>query len=205
MRGRFTEEQREQIARSAHERYEAGQTWEQIALDVDLHPGTVRRLMMERHPATLRRWGQQPVADPEEVARQREAGESIAAIAEALQRSHTAVRTALEATGGRPETRYPWLSTRRDPTGGELEALEALYAACPPANRNRPGCRETTGPEGELLADACLALIEDGVPMQTLSLALGRGPIWAHWLLGKHDRRPQPRAARSTSHRTRSS
>ena len=62
---------------------------------------------------------------------------------------------------------------------------------------------ETGGDEGAALAEACLALVEDGVPMQTLSTALGRGPTWVHWLLGRHDLRPQKRETRSTRRRTR--
>lgn len=203
MRGRLTEEQREQIARSAHERYEAGQTWEQIARDHDLHPGTVRRLVMERHPVTFRRWGQRPVVDAEAGAALRERGASIQRIAEKLGCSRTAVRTALERTSGAPSTRYPRLSARRDPTEAELQELQRLYTACPEAPRSRPGHRDTRGEAGAALAEACLAVVEDGVPMQTLSLALDRGPTWVHWLLGRHDCLPEARASRSTSRKTR--
>jgi hypothetical protein len=59
------------------------------------------------------------------------------------------------------------------------------------------------GPEGLELAEACLVLVEGGVPMQTLSRALDHGPTWVHWLLGKHDLRPAERQSRSTSRRTR--
>ncbi|PWH05603.1 hypothetical protein DEO23_12230 [Brachybacterium endophyticum] len=50
---------------------------------------------------------------------------------------------------------------------------------------------------------ACLAVVEDGVPMQTLSKQLGRGPTWVHWLLSRHDCRPHAREGRSTARRTR--
>ncbi|MFE5777509.1 hypothetical protein [Brachybacterium sp. NPDC056505] len=203
MRGRLTEEQREQIARAAHERYEAGESWQRIATDLDLHSETVRRLVQARHPVTYRRWGQKPIADPSEVIRRRAAGETLTQIAEALGCSRTAVRTALETAGGPPTTRYPKLAERRNPTDAELAQLRALVDACPPAPRSQPGFRDMTAPEGREVAEVCARIVGDGVPMQALSTALGHGPTWVHWLLGKHDLRPEPRSARSTSRRTR--
>ena len=51
--------------------------------------------------------------------------------------------------------------------------------------------------------DERLALVEDGVPMQTLSLALEHGATWVRWLLRKHDLLPAERQGRSTSRRAR--
>lgn len=59
------------------------------------------------------------------------------------------------------------------------------------------------GSEGLEVARACLALVEDGVLMSTLSISLERGATWVHWLLGNHDLRPAQRQSRSTSRRTR--
>lgn len=203
MRRRFTAAEREEIARTGHDRYEAGESWDEIARDLDLHPGSLRRIVVQLNPVEYRPAGQKTVADPAEVTRRRERGESIQSIAEALECSRTAVRTALESVSGPLATRYPRLSTRRDATDEELQELRRLYEACPEAPRNRPGHRETRGEEGVELAEACAALVADGVPMQTLSLAMGRGPTWVHWLLGQHDLRPVQRQSRSTTHRTR--
>ena len=74
MRKRLTEEQREQIARNAITRYEAGESWVEIACDHDLHPGSLRRIVRQRHEVAYRRSGAKPVADPAEVARRRDAG-----------------------------------------------------------------------------------------------------------------------------------
>ncbi|MBB5831918.1 hypothetical protein [Brachybacterium aquaticum] len=203
MRRRLTDAEREELARIGHDRYMAGETWAEIARDHDLHPETVRRIGAQLRPVAYRRWGQKPVADPGEVAERRLRGESIQKIAEALSCSRTAVRTAIESTSGVPSTRYPRLSARRMPTDAELLELRQLYEACPEAERNRPGHRDTGGEAGTVLATACLALVEDGVPMQTLSTALGRGPTWVHWLLGRHGVSTDTRAGRSTRHRTR--
>ena len=46
------------------------------------------------------------------------------------------------------------------------------------------------GDEGRALAEAYRALVDDGVPMLTLSLDLGRDATWARWLLECHDLRP---------------
>ena len=204
MRTRLTVAEREEIARTGHERYTAGESWADIARDLQLHPGSLRRIVMALRPVEFRRWGQRAVADPVEVAALRRKGESIPAIAEALGCSQTAVRTALESTGTPARTRYPRLSTRRDPTDAELRELQRLYEACPESQRNRPGHRETGGDDGAVLAGACLGLVEDGVPMHTLSTALDHGPTWMHWLLGRHDLRPEKREVRSARRRTRS-
>ena len=203
MRGRLTAAEREQIARTGHERYEEGESWTEIARDLDLHPGSLRRIVAQLAPIEYRRWGQKVVADPDEVARRREQGESIQSIAEAFGCSRTAVRTALESVSGPPTTRYPRLTARRAPTEKELLELQRLYESCPEAPRSRPGHRDTAGEEGEALAEACAALVMDGVPMQTLSLAMGRGATWVHWLLGRHDLRPAERQGRSARRRTR--
>ncbi|MFE7604937.1 hypothetical protein ACFU1Q_07195 [Brachybacterium paraconglomeratum] len=203
MRGRLTAAEREEIARTGHDRYEVGESWDAIARDLGLHPGSLRRIVAQLRPVEYRRWGQRTVADPAEVARRRERGESIQSIAEALDCSRTAVRTALESVSGPPATRYPRLSTRRAPTDGELQELRRLYEACPEAPWNRPGHGETLSDEGAELAEACAALVAGGVPMQTLSLAMGRGATWVHWLLGQHDLRPAQRQSTSTTRRTR--
>lgn len=203
MRRRRTATERHEIARSGHERYTAGESWTEIARDLDLHPGSLRRIVQQMDPVEFRRWGQRPIAEPSDVAALRAKGETIQSIAAALGCSRTAVRTALESTTGRAPTRYPRLSARRSITDSELRELALLYEACPEAPRNRPGHRETGGDEGAVLAAACLELVEDGVPMQTLSIALGRGPTWVHWLLGRHGLRPEPHEVRSTSRRTR--
>lgn len=201
MCGRLTDEQRERIARSAIARYEAGESWVENARDHDLHPGSLGRIIAERHEVTYRRSGQKPVADPAEVARRRDSGETIEGIGEALGCSRTAVRTALVATQGLPMTRYPELCTRRSPTGAELAELRLLIEQCPPVPRARLGHLDMAGPEGLAVAGRCLALVVDGVPMQTLSLALEHGATWVHWLLGRHDLRPAQRQGRSTSRR----
>lgn len=203
MQGRMTEADRVRIAAVAFERYESGESWDQISKDFDIHPGHVRRLTTARHPVSFRRWGQVRVASIDEVTRRRADGESIQAIATALGCSRTAVRTAIERAAGVPMSRYPRLSARRDPTQAELRKITALYEACPPAPRARPGSRDTGGENGLALAIACRKLVESGVPMQNLSRALGRGPTWVHWLLGRHDQRLEPRAGRTTSRRTR--
>lgn len=203
VRRRLTTAEREEIARTGHDRYEAGESWSAIARDLDLHPGSLRRIVAQLHPVKYRRWGQHTVADPAEVVRRREQGESIQSIAVSLGCSRTAVRTALESVGGPPATRYPRLSTRRDPTDGELQELRRLYETCPEAPRNRPGHRETRGDEGAELAEACAALVAGGVPMQTLSLAMGRGATWVHWLLGQHDLQAAEREGLSTRRRSR--
>ena len=58
--------------------------------------------------------------------RRRERGESIESIAQSMECSRTAVRTALESVSGPPTTRYPRLSTRREPTDAELLELKRL-------------------------------------------------------------------------------
>lgn len=204
MRRRLCTTELEEVARRALERYKAGESWAEIARDHDLHPGSLRRLVRERHEVTYRRSGAKPVADPAEVARRREKGETIEGIAEALGCSRTAVRTALEATQGPPMTRYPELRSRRSPTGAELARLRLLIEQCPPAMRSRPGHLDMACFEGLAVAERCLALVEDGVPMQTLSLALEHGATWVRWLLRKHDLLPVERQGRSTSRRIRS-
>lgn len=203
MHRRLTQAEREEIARTGHDRYAAGEPWDEIARDLYLHPGSLRRIVAQLAPVEYRRWGQRAVADPAEVACRRGEGESIQSIAESLGCSRTAVRTALESMSGPPITRYPRLSTRREPTHEELQELQRLYEACPEAPRNRPGHRETGGEEGAELATACAALVADGVPMQTLSLAMGRGATWVHWLLGRHDLRTSERSGSSTRRRSR--
>jgi hypothetical protein len=136
-RRRLTVAERDEVARAGHERYAAGESWAEIARDLDLHPGSLRRIVMALDPVEFRRWGQRAVADPAEVAARRARGESIPAIAEVLNCSQTAVRTALESMGAPTQTRYPRLSTRRAPTGAELADLQRLYEACPEAQRRR--------------------------------------------------------------------
>lgn len=67
-----------------------------------------------------------------------------------------------------------------DPTPAELAKLRLLIRQCPPAPWARPGHLDMGGPKGLAVAERCLALVEDGVPMQTLSLALERGATWVH-------------------------
>lgn len=200
---RLTPERREQIASDAAERYRAGESWEQIGERHGITGAHARRLTVARHNITYRRWGQRPSADPQQVCRLREEGRTLDQIAEHLSVSRQAVRTALEAAGKTSPTRYPRLSQRRAPTPEELERIDTLYRACPEAPRSRPGFRDTRGAEGRAVAEACRDLIDDGVPMQTLSRALGRGSTWAHWILAIHDLRPSPRLAATTSRRTR--
>lgn len=203
MRRQLTHAEREEIARAGHDRYEAGESWEAIAKDLELHPGSLRRIVAQLAPVEYRRWGQRAVADPAEVARRREKGESIQAIAESLGCSRTAVRTALESESGPPATRYPRLTSRRAPTEKELLELQRLYESCPEAPRSRPWHRDTAGEGGAELAETCAALVADGVPMQTLSLAMGRGATWVHWLLGRHDLQAAEREGLSTRRRSR--
>lgn len=200
---RLTPEQRDQIAADAAVRYAAGESWQQIGTSYGVTGEHVRRLTVARFEVTYRRWGQQPVADPQEVRRRRHEGQSIPAIADALGCSLQAVRTALERTGRNDTTRYPRLSTRRRPTAAELEHITQLYEACPQAPRARESARYVRGDEGRALAEACRALVDDGVPMLTLARDLGRGATWVHWLLECHDLRPTPHAIKSTARRTR--
>lgn len=200
---RLTPAQRDAIAAEAATRYAAGETWQQIAARYNLSSEYVRRLTTRRQHVVYRRWGQQPVADPQEVCRLRDEGQTLDRIADALGCSRQAVRTALEAADRDTDTRYPRLGQRRRPTTAELEQITQLYEACPPAPHARPGARYVRGREGQTLAEACRHLVDDGVPMQTLSQDLGRGGTWIHWLLGCHDLRPSLRAVRSTARRTR--
>lgn len=178
--GRLTPEQRDQIAVDAATRYQAGETWQQIGTSHGITGEYVRRLTVARKDITYRRWGQQPVADPMEARRRRDDGQSLREIADTLGCSLQAVRTALERTGRTDTTRYPRLSTRRRPTAAELEHISQLYEACPQAPRARPGARNVRGNEGRALAEACRALVDDGIPMLTLARDLGRGATWVH-------------------------
>lgn len=137
------------------------------------------------------------------MCRRRDEGESLDEIAAALDCSRQAVRTALERAGRVPQTRYPRLSTRRSPTADEVARLQEMYEACPEAPRSRPGFRYIRGEEGRYLAEACQELVLSGIPMATLSKAIGRGATWMHWLLKCHDLHPDPHAAGTTSRRTR--
>lgn len=200
-RTKLTEIERSTLASTAAQRYRNGESWAQIAQDYDLTSTYVRRLTTAHHAINYRRWGQQAVADVALVCRMRDEGHTLNEIAEEIGCSRQAVRTALEAAGYTKPTRYPRLSQTRFPTPAELEQTRALYEACPPAPRARPGARNVRGPEGRLLAEACRALVDEGVPMQRLSRALGRGPTWVHWLLSCHGLRPDPHAVRTTSSR----
>lgn len=200
---KLTPEQRDQIAADAATRYRAGETWAQIAADHGVTGDYVRRTTIARYDITYRRWGQRPVADVDEVLRRRADGQTLDEIAEALGCSRQAVRTALETAKRATATRYPRLSRRRQPTEDEIAELRGLYTQCPQARRNREGSRAVRGPEGRSLAEACYGLVIDGIPMATLSRALGRGATWMHWLLSIHDLRPDPRPVRTTSRRTR--
>lgn len=200
---RLTPERRDQIAADAAARYTAGESWQQIGADYGITGEHVRRLTTARHDITYRRWGRPPVADPQEVSRRRSEGQTLDTIAEALGCSRQAVRTALETTGQASVTRYPRLSERRTPTTAEVEQIIGLYEACPQAPRSRPGAHDMRGPEGRAVAEACHELVTDGVPMQTLSTALGRAATWVHWIFDIHDLRPATRATQSTARRTR--
>lgn len=187
MRRRLTEAARDRIAAIARRRYAAGESWAHIAADFDLHPGYLRKLTTARHVVEFQCWGQKPVADPDEVVRRRDQGESIQAIATALGCSSTAVRTSIERADRVPSTRYSRLSGRRARAAAEVAQIGELYDSCRQALRARPGHSDTAGEHGLELALACRELVEDGVPMQTLSRAPGHGPTWVHWLLGRHD------------------
>lgn len=117
--------------------------------------------------------------------------------------SRQAIRTAIETAQRTVATRYPRISKRRAPSACEISRITGLYESCPQAPRNRDGSRAVRGPEGRQLAEACRTVVDDGVPMSTLSVALGRGATWVHWLLGCHDLRPEPRPVQTTSNRTR--
>lgn len=203
-RRRLTAGERDAIAADAATRYAAGETWKQIASTYGITGEHVRRLTVARHDITYRRWGSRPVADVDTVLERRTAGETLDQIAAALGCSRQAVRTALESRQGPPASRYPVLGQRRTPMPAEVEQLTALYEACPPAPRARPGARYTRGNEGRALAEACAGVVADGVPMATLSRAIGRGPVFVQWLLTLHDLRPVPHQTRSTARRTRS-
>lgn len=189
------------LGRVARARYEAGETWRAIGADLGWDPTTVRKAAEASGPVQRRRWGSQPVADPAAVLSRRQQGASIPALAREFGCSQTAIRTALEAATSSPSaTRYPRLSERRSPTAQEIVYLRGLYEACPPLGPR--GARATAGPEGLVLAQECRRLVDDGVPMQPLSVALGRTITWVHWLLGRHDLLPPRRPARSTMRRT---
>ena len=200
---KLTLEQRDQVAADAAARYQAGETWAEIGASYDLTPEYVYRLTTARHDITFRRWGQQPLADVDEVVRRRDSGQTLDQIAKDLGCSRQAIRTALETAQRAPATRYPRLSERRAPTDDETDHITRLYEACPQAPRTREGSRAVRGPEGRLLAEACRSVVDEGVPMETLSRALGRGPTWLHWLLGCHDLRPGLRSVQTTARRTR--
>lgn len=200
---RLAENERGEIAATAARRYHNGESWAQIAKDYELTSTYVHRLTTARHTIHYRRWGQRAIADVNEVLRRRDEGQTLNEIAKALDCSRQAVRTALERAGRTPTTRYPELAQRRTPTPTEISTVAELYEACPQAPRNREGSRHIRGDEGRTLAEACRALVDDGVPMANLSRSLGRGPTWVHWLLSCHDLRPEPHEARTTSRRTR--
>lgn len=200
---KLTPAQRDQIAVDAAARYRAGESWAQIGADYGITGAYTYRLTTARHDITFRRWGQQPVADVDDVLRRRQDGQSLDQIAEALGCSRQAVRTALETTGGVSSTRYPRLAGRRLPTDAEIAELRRLYELCPQAPRARPGSRNVRGDEGRALAQACRELVDDGIPMATLSQAMGRSPTWVHWLLSIHDLRPDPHPVSTTSRRSR--
>jgi len=200
---KLTAEQRDRLAADAADRYWAGESWAEIATSYDLTPQYVYRLTVARHDIDFRAWGQRPIADVNEVVRRRDDGQTLDQIAEELGCSCQAIRTAVEAGGRTPLTRYPRLAESRVPTADEINRISQLYEACPQAPRNREGSRAVRGPEGRLLAEACREVVDDGVPMSTLASALGRGPTWVHWLLGCHDLRPQRRPVQTTARRTR--
>lgn len=200
---KLTPEQRDKVAADAATRYRAGESWAEIATSYDLTPQYVYRLTIARHDIDFRTWGQRPVADVDDVVRRRDEGQSLQQIAEDLGCSRQAVRTALETAQRTPKTRYPRLSESRGPTADEIAELRGLYEECPQAPRAREGARAVRGVEGRALAEACRRVVDGGVPMQTLSVALSRGATWVHWLLGCHDLRPEPRKARTTTRRTR--
>lgn len=200
---KLTPAQREQVAEDAAARYRAGESWAQIAESHGVTGEHVRRLTTARHEVAYRRWGQQPIADVDEVFKRREDGQTLNQIAEDLGCSRQAIRTALESAQRAPRTRYPRLSESRAPTDDEISELRGLYKACPQAPRAREGARAVRGVEGRVLAEACRSVVDDGVPMETLSVALGRGATWLHWLLGCHELRPEPRRVRTTARRTR--
>ncbi|HEX7350574.1 hypothetical protein [Brachybacterium sp.] len=197
---KLSTEQRDDVADDAAIRYRAGESWAEIGARYDLTPQYVYRLTTARHDITFRRWGRQPFADVDEVVRRREDGQTLEQIAEDLGCSRQAIRTALETAGRTPPTRYPRLAESRTPTADEIAELRGLYEACPQA----PRARAVRGEEGRVLAGACRSVVDDGVPMQRLSVALGRGATWLHWLLSCHDLRPELRKARTTTRRTRS-
>lgn len=95
------------------------------------------------------------------------------------------------------------MRSRDPPRAAADPSCVALYEACPAAPRSRPGAHDMRGPEGRAVAQACHDLVADGVPMQTLSTALGRAVSWVHWLFGIHDLRPATRPTQSTARRTR--
>ena len=201
---KLTPEQRDKVAADAATRYRAGESWAEIATSYDLTPQYVYRLTIARHDIDFRTWGQRPVADVDDVVRRRDEGQSLQQIAEDLGCSRQAVRTALETAQRTPKTRYPRLSESRGPTADEIAELRGLYEECPQAPRAREGARAVRGVEGRALAEACRRVVDGGVPMQTLSVALSRGATWVHWLLGCHGLRPEPRRVQTTARRTRS-
>ena len=200
---KLTPEQRDDVADDAAIRYRAGESWAEIAARNCLTPQYVYRLTVARHNITYRKWGQRPVADVSEVLERKDDGQTLDQIAEELGCSRQAIRTAIETAQRTVATRYPRISKRRAPSACEISRITGLYESCPQAPRNRDGSRAVRGPEGRQLAEACRTVVDDGVPMSTLSVALGRGATWVHWLLGCHDLRPEPRPVQTTSHRTR--
>lgn len=63
--------------------------------------------------------------------------------------------------------------------------------------------RAVRGPEERRPAEACRSIVDDGVPMEALSVALGRGTTWLHGLLGCHDLQPETRPVQTIFRRTR--
>lgn len=203
MSARLTSAQRARIADEAARRYNEGATWAEIAADHQLSSAYVRRLAIARHDITYRRWGQQAVVNPDEAQDLHNDGKTLEAMAKELGCSRQAIRTALEAAGRSALTRYPKLSTKREPSAEEVRRISRLYETCPQAPRSRKGSRNVRGTEGRALAAACLEVVLTGVPMSSLSRALDRGPTWVHWLLSCHEMQPPKRRVHTTSRRTR--
>ena len=87
------------------------------------------------------------------------------------------------------------------------EKLPVLFRLCPKDQAAEVFAELTPGTQQALidaLSDTELkAVIDDGVPMQTLSVAIGHSTGWVHWLLSCHDLRPKPRPVATTSRMTR--
>lgn len=199
MAWRLTAEQRDQIAADAARRYADGEVWQQIGASYGITGEHVRRLTSAAKTSPTDAGGSAPPSTPRrsvsDVMNDRPSARSPRVSAALAKPCALRLNPPAE-----PPRRAAPVSPR---AVGPPPPSSSIYEECPLAPRARPGVRNIRWEKGWALAEACRALIDDGIPMETLSRDLGRGPTWIHWLLGCHDLRVPTRATRSTARRTR--